>query len=124
MTKTPRFTLEPGGWYAMTMYPGYGNEPYRSPVEVHGLEALGGRAFDLSFYNVGYASGVQMMEKRFRTIHRYAGALVVHEMVDDDRTIIFEPLTAAWVSVYTPGFATMMIEALKRSTTLSQYKPG
>lgn len=117
------FTFELGGWYAMTMYPGYVGEPYRSPVEVNGIRPLGGRILELSFYNVGYADGVQMMGKQFRTLKRYPGALITQEVHVTERTTVFEPLTAAWVSAYTPGFGTMMIQALQRSQTLSQYRP-
>jgi hypothetical protein len=117
------FTLEPGGWYAMTMYPGYTDEPYRSPIEVHRFEALGGRTFDLTFYNVGYAQGVQMMDKRFRTLQRYPGALITAELAGP-RTTIFEKLTAEWVSAFTPGFGRMMVDALRRQHPLGYYTPG
>jgi hypothetical protein len=123
LSDKPLFTLEPGGWYAMTMYPGYTDEPYRSPVEVHAFRPLGLRRFELTFYNVGYAAGVQMMEKTFRILHRHEGSLITLETLVDHRTTIFEPLTTAWVSAFTPGFGAMMIDALLRRRELGFYQP-
>ena len=119
-----RFTFELGGWYAMTMYPGYGDCPYRSPVEIHAIVPLGHRLFELSFFNVGYAAGVQQMEKQFRTLDRYPGALITKEEDVPTRTTIFEPLTAPWVSAFAPGFATMLLETLDGKRKLAFYRPS
>lgn len=117
------FTFEPGGWYAMTMYPGYGGMPYRSPIEVHAVRPLGYGKFNLDFWNVGYADGVSQMEKHFRTLQRSDHAIVTQEVNAKDRITIFEPLTMAWVSAFAPSFGTMLITALQRRTVIGLFKP-
>jgi len=52
-----RLTLERGTWYGLTMYPGYGDGPYHSPIRVDDIKPQGQRLFKLSFLNLGYAAG-------------------------------------------------------------------
>lgn len=58
-----RFTLEPGGWYALAMFPGYIDEPYHSPIRVDaiGLDSTAA-TIRLKFLNLAYAAGVQDFE--------------------------------------------------------------
>lgn len=114
-------TLELGRWYAMTMYPGYSEEPYRSPVEMQQVEACGSRMLRLRMYDIGYAAGVQDMTKDYRVLSRSGGAMVTQETSTPERITIFEPLTAAWVAAFVPAFGEMMITAIERGTRLGIY---
>lgn len=96
-----RMTLERGQWYAWTMYPGYGDEPYYSPILVRDLEPNGGRQFRLDFLNLAYAAGVHIMSCDLKTVKREATYLVAI-LPDSDRTIIIEPLTKRWFDQHLP----------------------
>ena len=49
-----RFAIVPERWYAFTMFPGYTDSPYASPIYVHTAEPLGGRRLRLEFFNAAY----------------------------------------------------------------------
>lgn len=93
-----RFTLERGSWYGLTMYPGYGGEPYRSPIRVDELVPLGQRRFELRFLNLGYAQGVQGFHKLLRTLRRANSHMVAEEAEVEDRTYVMMALTRGWMS--------------------------
>ena len=99
--QTPRFTLKQGRVYGWTMYPGYGDTPYRSPISVRGFRPLGLRRFDLDFLNIFYASGVQHMGYRLRTLRREEAYLVAEQIERDgkltDRVVVIERLTRDWM---------------------------
>lgn len=92
-----RFTLERGSWYGLTMYPGYGGEPYHSPIRIDELVPLGQRRFELRFLNLGYAQGVQGFQKVLRTLRRANSHLVAEETEIEDRTYVIMALTRGWM---------------------------
>jgi hypothetical protein len=63
LSVTRLFTLRPGDWAAMEMWPGYAEPsvPYFSPVRIEGVEPLktGQRQILIRFFNAAYAEGVQ-----------------------------------------------------------------
>jgi hypothetical protein len=97
-----RFTLIRSQWYGLTMFPGYGDCPYHSPIQVHEIEALGDRQFKLAFFNLCYASGVQHFEKQLRTLRRGVSHLVAAETEVEDRTYVLVYFNAAWFQRYFP----------------------
>ena len=113
-----RMTLERGQWYAWTMYPGYGDEPYYSPILVRDIEPLADRQFRLDFLNLAYAAGVQNMSCDLKTVKREATYLVAVRP-DTDRTIIIEPLTKRGLLQYFPHLS-REIEALAVRTDEEQ----
>ncbi len=91
-------TLQSGNWYGWTMTPGYGDEPYHSPIRIDKSTALRTERglIDLSFLNLGYAAGVRNFQIQMRVIARTNSFLVLRE--DDlDRTMLVEPLTRGWL---------------------------
>ena len=100
-SSTTRLALIPGRVYGWTMYPGYGDMPYRSPISVHDLRPLGLRSFDLKFFNIFYALGVQHMGYRLRTLRREETYLVAEQIERDgkltDRVVVIERLTRDWM---------------------------
>lgn len=91
------FTLQPGGWVAMTMYPGYGDLPYHSPCRIEELEPLGKNYFRLSFLNLAYASGVQDFIITFGTLKSARHFLACAPVDQVDRMYVFTRLTPAWM---------------------------
>lgn len=94
-----RLTLSPRTFYGWTMYPGYFDTPYLSPIEVRHIRPLGQRRFDLGFLNVLYAAGVQAMEYRLRTLRREESFMIA-ECVEGDRpsgrVVVIEPFSPSW----------------------------
>jgi hypothetical protein len=106
-----RLTLRIGELYGWTMYPGYGGGPYRSPIRVEAIEALGGRQFELSLLNIFYAAGVQRMQYRLRTLRREATYIVAEQVADrkpTDRVVILEALNPRWCTDHMPHLASEM----------------
>jgi len=93
-----RLTLERGRWYGWTMWPGYLDAPYFSPIRVDAVNPLntGSGRFDLDFLNAGYASGVQDMTYALRTLKREASYLLA-SVEDSDRAVCIERLDLAWL---------------------------
>jgi hypothetical protein len=58
---TARLTITRGQWYGWTMWPGYGDQAYYSPIWVRGVRPLGKRRLEIELFNIGYAQGVQDM---------------------------------------------------------------
>ena len=93
-----RFTLERGRWYAWTMYPGYGDGPYHSPIFVNEVKAVGGRRFRLTFFNAGYASGVQGFDKTLKTVVREAEYLAaIEELSGETRLCVIHHVDHGWL---------------------------
>lgn len=91
------------------MYPGYGGDPYRSPIYVLELQPLGSRSFCLDFINIFYAAGVQHMTKRLRTLRRAETFIVAEESGNAlGRVVIVERLTPAWFRHAAPQCEGMM----------------
>lgn len=99
-----RLTLEPGGWYALTMYPGYLDGPYCSPIQVKAVRPARLGRLELDYWNVGYAAGVQVMTKTFRVHRRGERHMILDEVDVPDRTTVIEPLTDAWLRSRAPWF--------------------
>jgi hypothetical protein len=98
-----RFTLSPNQWYGWTMFPGYAGSPYHSPIRVDRVRPVPNRArmFDLDFFNMGYAAGVQMMTYRLRTLRREAGYILAEEE-GSDRSVAIIDLDPMFVMVHAP----------------------
>jgi len=95
-----RFTIERGRWYAWTMYPGYVDMPYLSPIRVDEIEPLGQRRFRLAFLNAGYAVGVNGFDKTLRTLarrERFCVCEEVGETSDLGRVMVIQTLTWEWI---------------------------
>lgn len=92
-----RLSLERGGWYAMTMMPGYGDVPYTTPIRVDELSPRGNRRFDLVFLNLGYAAGIQGFTSTFRTLKRGPGFIMAEQDGSPDRGYVFQNLTRDWL---------------------------
>jgi hypothetical protein len=97
-----RFTLTIGEWFGLTMFPGYGDCPYHSPIRVDGIEPLGNRQFKLTFLNLAYASGVQNFEKILRTLRRGSSHLMAEETEVEDRTYVLTKFNSPWVLRHFP----------------------
>lgn len=93
---TEMFTLQVGSWCAYTMTPGYGDEPYRSPIRVDAIETINLNQFRVRFFNVGYAAGVQTFENRYLELKRSSEELVAAIVDQEGRMATFTPLTEDW----------------------------
>lgn len=106
-TDHQRLTLERQGVFGWTMYPGYGDFPYRSPIVLEEIVPQGGRTFDLKFLNIFYAAGVQEMSYRLRTIRRERSFHIAEALEPggrSDRVVIIEPMTRAWIEDLAPAY--------------------
>lgn len=84
------------------MFPGYGDCPYHSPILVHSIEPLGDRRFELAFWNLGYAPGVQDFKKQLRTLRRGRSHLVAAETEVEDRTYVLAHFNPTWLQRHFP----------------------
>jgi hypothetical protein len=111
-----RLTLEPGGWYGWTMWPGYGGNPYHSPIRVNRVTPLHTtkRKLELDFFNMGYAAGVQMMTYRLVTLRREQSYLLAAQE-DSDRSVAIVELDPFWIMTHLPEL-TPKFERLMEST--------
>lgn len=100
------FWLEGSRWFGMTMYPGYGDGPYYSPITLTGFQLIDDCIFDLDFLNLAYAQGVQEFSIEFETVRETAEYQLCLPIGQSDRTYIFEPLTARWMQAHFPQFET------------------
>lgn len=101
-----RLTLTRGCWYGLTMFPGYFDCPYHSPIRVDAVEPLGSREFELRFLNLGYAAGVEGFVKRLRTLRRTHSHLVAEETQVHDRTYVIVKFDQHWLDAHWPQEAT------------------
>lgn len=94
-----RLNLESDQIYGMTMYPGYGGGPYRTPIQVLSIQSLGQRTYELFFLNIFYAAGVQGMSYRLRTLKREADYIAAEVGPQDvsDRMVVIERMTKGWI---------------------------
>lgn len=99
---TDRFTLVSDAWYGLTMWPGYADRPYHSPILVRAVRPTGGRSFVLRFFNLGYAQGVQDMEYALETLMRESGYLLAR-VGDTGRALVLLELNPAWFETHLPG---------------------
>lgn len=96
-----RFTLEKGKWYGMTMYPGYSNIAYHSPIRIHGVHPSGSglHRLDLHFFNAAYAPGVQDFTWNLTLLRREKGYMLA-SIRDSDRAIAITPFNLAWAHAH------------------------
>lgn len=97
-----RFTLLRGQWYGLSMYPGYGDCPYHSPILVRSIESLGDRRFELAFWNLCYALGVQDFTMQLRTLRRGPSHLVASGPEVEDRTYVLVHFNPRWLQRHFP----------------------
>lgn len=102
MVSPTRLTLRASGLYGISMFPGYVDAPYHSPILIYDLEPLGDRRFQLSYLNMRYASGVQQMSTTFETIARSTSHLLARRYPAIDRSYVFMPLTKGWIRAHFP----------------------
>jgi hypothetical protein len=116
-----RMTLEPGRWYGWTMYPGYLDRPYHSPIKVLGVRALGtGRGlFDLEFHNLAYAEGVRNMGYRLRTLRRERHHIIAAED-ESDRSVVIVPLGMVWIDIHAASLKDQLVGLVEQGLSLDQ----
>ena len=96
--------LKRGNWYGWTMWPGYVDQPYLSPVLAHSVAPLrsGAGLLDFTFYNLAYAQGVQDMCYRLKVMKREEKYLLAEQISEQgkatDRAVCIEPLTVSWMT--------------------------
>lgn len=91
------------------MWPGYADQPYRSPIRAREITQLktGRSLLRVDFQNLFYAAGVQNMTYRLRILKREATYLLAevvdHDDAPTDRAVCIEPLTASWIRTAVPS---------------------
>jgi hypothetical protein len=80
------------------MFPGYTECPYHSPIRIDSIVPLDQRSFELEFFNLAYAAGVQGFRKRLRTLRRSLTHLIAEEIDVEDRTYAVTALDAQWLA--------------------------
>jgi hypothetical protein len=99
---TRLFTLRPGDWAAMEMWPGYvePSVPYFSPVRIESVKPLktGQRQILIRFFNPGYAEGVQDFSLRLQVLARTRTHLIAQRRDHgcSDQIHCFAAMTTAW----------------------------
>lgn len=98
-----RFTLERDKWYGMTLYPGYGDLPYHSPIRVKEVRPLksGAGLLDIDFFNAAYAEGVQNFTYSLRILKR-AEQYMLAAIQGGDRAISLVHCDTSWMGEYFP----------------------
>ena len=103
-----RLTLSPSQFYGWTMYPGYLDRPYRSPVLIDQIDERQENVFELSFLNIFYASGVQRMQYLLRPLRWEPTYLVAEQLLGrstTDRVVVIEQLDKRWMEENVPGLS-------------------
>jgi len=96
------FSLAEGGWYGVSMFPGYADAPYHSPIRVNRIEQLDPHRFELDFLNLAYAAGVQQFSLEFEIVKTAPGFLASEPKGQLDRLYIFAKLTSSWMKAHFP----------------------
>lgn len=99
-----KFTIERDRWYGLSMYPGYGDVSYFSPIQVQLVNLLGNKLIEIEYINAGYAEGVQLMKKKYIVHRRSEFHVILNEIHVPERTVILEPLSASWIISRAPWF--------------------
>lgn len=100
------FKLEPGGWHALTMYPGYWDVPYHSPIRVDGISWLDEQHFMLDFLNLAYAAGVRDFRIECAILKAAPEFLACSPVDQPDRMYVFAKLTRVWMKAHFPHIVT------------------
>lgn len=96
------FLLETGGWYGLSMFPGYSDVPYHSPVKVNELASLNDWSFSVEFLNVAYAAGVQQFDQTFAILKETSEFVACESDDHPDRLYLFSMLTKGWIGACLP----------------------
>lgn len=98
-----RFTLKPGGWYALAMFPGYIDEPYHSPIRVDAIDLDSNtETIRLKFLNLAYAAGVQDFEIVGRVLGSGPEWLTFAPIDMPERLYVIGRLTDSWMATHFP----------------------
>lgn len=98
-----RFTLKPGGWYALAMFPGYIDEPYHSPIRVDAIDLNSNtETIQLKFLNLAYAAGVQDFEIVGRILGWGPEWLAFARLDMPERLYAISGLTDSWMERHFP----------------------
>ena len=114
-----RLTITRGQWYGWTMWPGYGDHAYHSPVWVREVQPLGKRRLRIDFFNLGYAQGVQDMSYTLQTLKREQSYLLA-SVPDSDRSVAVEALSMHWIRSHLHD-AYAEVEDLQREMARPDY---
>jgi hypothetical protein len=99
------FLLKSGHWLGLTMFPGYADVPYHSPIKVEGLQWLSGRHFNLQYLNIGYAAGLHDFSQSFEVLRAAHNVVACGETTQLERVHVFSRLTSGWMRACLPQFA-------------------
>lgn len=115
-----RFTLEKGKWYGMTMYPGYGDTAYHSPIRMKDVRPLksGAGRLDIDFFNAAYAQGVQDFTYRLRTLKR-GEQYMLAAIEETDRAISLVPCSLGWMKRYFPDQVPRLTDIMANTDSFS-----
>jgi hypothetical protein len=116
---TARLTITRGQWYGWTMWPGYGDQAYHSPIWVRDVRPLGKRRLDIDLFNLGYAQGVQDMTYTLQTLKREQ-SYIMDAVPDSDRCVAVEPLSMHWIRSHLHD-ADTRVEDLRREMSSPDY---
>ena len=116
---TARFTITRGQWYGWTMWPGYGDNAYHSPVWVREVQPLSKRRLRIDFFNLGYAEGMQDMSYTMQTLKREESYLLA-AVPDSDRCVAVEALSLNWIRSHLHD-AYAQVEDLRREMLNPDY---
>lgn len=123
-TATPRraapgaqLRLEPGRWYGMTMWPGYGDRPYHSPIRIDAFEDLGGE-LSVEFLNAAYAQGVRDFTERLVPLAHQPDYLIARIADQPERTVAIVDISQYWLETYFPRLVEE-VNSLSRSGGLA-----
>jgi hypothetical protein len=90
----------------MTMWPGYLDRPYRSPIRIDRLivfvDEEPGELASMEFYNAAYAAGVRTMNYHLKIFIHQPTYLLASLIDSRDRAIAIEPLTPDWIETFFP----------------------
>ena len=84
------------------MYPGYGDEPYRSPIRIGAIKPLktGQGLIRLNFLNAFYAVGVRQFDIVLRTLKRSPDFIALEPYVDKkpkNRLVVIHEVSVPWM---------------------------
>lgn len=103
VNQSTKFTLAPHHWYGFTMFPGYTEAPFHSPLRVDTLKPLGYRRLEIGALLLAYAAGVRDRTIRLIVLKRTADHLVCEPADNPGRTYVITPLTRSWMRQYFPN---------------------
>jgi len=95
------FNLVTGHWHAMTMFPGYSDAPYHSPIFVEAIRSAGGR-LTIDFLNLAYAAGVRDQNLSLKILKDMPDHLIGESEDRPERTYVITMLTRSWMRAHFP----------------------